>query len=207
MALNRSGSDIRRSMAMPMKSRQSSTTSLSDQKKFKATFDASRAPPTATTATRFMKFMASKTSKRAMVTIKLLSMLPTITGTSFLWPKYRNPPTVWIKREHQHIVTEARNRSSMVQQSPQSVQQNPKKRPTESSDELGGALEETEATLLHLPDRKRARLSVDEFTSKLDRKIEKGPHCEHNESQESDTEGNHGATQAMTRPLKGEDLS
>ncbi|KAI4284694.1 MAG: hypothetical protein L6R38_001212 [Xanthoria sp. 2 TBL-2021] len=34
--LNRSGSDIGRSMAIPMKSRQSSTTSLSDQKNFKA---------------------------------------------------------------------------------------------------------------------------------------------------------------------------
>ncbi|KAL8895282.1 MAG: hypothetical protein Q9192_003734 [Flavoplaca navasiana] len=34
--LNRSGSDISRSMAIPMKSRQSSTTSLSDQKNFKA---------------------------------------------------------------------------------------------------------------------------------------------------------------------------
>ncbi|KAL8912585.1 MAG: hypothetical protein Q9171_002449 [Xanthocarpia ochracea] len=34
--INRSGSDIGRSMAIPMKSRQSSTTSLSDQKNFKA---------------------------------------------------------------------------------------------------------------------------------------------------------------------------
>ncbi|KAL8674064.1 MAG: hypothetical protein Q9168_001524 [Polycauliona sp. 1 TL-2023] len=34
--LNRSGSDVGRSMAIPMKSRQSSTTSLSDQKNFKA---------------------------------------------------------------------------------------------------------------------------------------------------------------------------
>ena len=34
--INRSGSDVSRSMAIPMKSRQSSTTSLSDQKNFKA---------------------------------------------------------------------------------------------------------------------------------------------------------------------------
>ena len=35
VAINRSASNMGRSMAIPMKSRQSSTTSLTDQKKFK----------------------------------------------------------------------------------------------------------------------------------------------------------------------------
>ncbi|KAL8647942.1 MAG: hypothetical protein Q9226_006218, partial [Calogaya cf. arnoldii] len=99
------------------------------------------------------------------------------------------------------------NSSSIVQKNPQSVRQDRKKRPTESSDELGGALEETEAPLAQLPDRKRARMSINEFTSKLDQTLEQSPHCKESEIQGSHAQGNHGASQPMTRPMKGEEPS
>ncbi|KAL8636967.1 MAG: hypothetical protein Q9226_009179 [Calogaya cf. arnoldii] len=99
------------------------------------------------------------------------------------------------------------NCSSIAQKNPLSVRQDPKKRPTESSDELGGALEETEAPLLLLPARKCARLSIEDSSSKMYQRVGKSPHCKYNENPESDAQGHHGATQPMTRPIKGEEWS